>query len=208
MLLGSTLLAASLLNLSPAVETAPAPAPFHCQVPCGIYGDHLRVELLREHATTIEKAMQQIEELGKAETPNWNQLVRWITTKDDHAQTIQDQLSDYWLAQRIKAPEEGAEDGSRRKYLTQLMQNHRMATSAMKCKQTTDVENVAAFREALDAFAGAYFSEEDLEHVREHMNDGGHGRDGKDGEDGGDGGHEDHDHDHDHDDHDHAQGKR
>ena len=42
---------------------------------------------------------------------------------------------------------EGAEEGSRRKYFMQLMQNHAMATSAMKCKQTTDVANVTAFRD-------------------------------------------------------------
>ena len=32
----------------------------HCQVPCGIYDDAVRIIQLREHVTTIEKAMKQI----------------------------------------------------------------------------------------------------------------------------------------------------
>lgn len=167
MLIGTTLLAAALVSPAPAVEAPPAPAPVHCQVPCGIYGDHLRVEFLREHAATIEKAMKQIEEIGAAEAPNWNQLVRWTTTKEHHAQEIQDQLAQYWLAQRIKAPKEMKGDDQRR-YVTQLMANHSMTVAAMKCKQTTDVANVAAFLEALGTFEQAYFSEEDLKHIKEH----------------------------------------
>ena len=169
MLLGSTLLATALLGPAPApvATEAAAPAPVHCQVPCGIYGDHLRVKLLMEDAATIEKAMKQIAELGAAESPNWNQLVRWTTTKEQHAQGIQDQLAGYWLAQRIKAPKEMKGDGQRR-YIAQLMLNHRMTVAAMKCKQTIDTANVAAFRQALEEFQMVYFSEEDLRHIKGH----------------------------------------
>ena len=27
----------------------------HCEIPCGIYHDHMRIELLNEHVATIEK---------------------------------------------------------------------------------------------------------------------------------------------------------
>ena len=37
----------------------------HCQIPCGIYGDYTRIDLLREHIATIEKSMNQINELSK-----------------------------------------------------------------------------------------------------------------------------------------------
>ena len=120
-----------------------------------------------EDAATIEKAMKQIAELGAAESPNWNQLVRWTTTKEQHAQGIQDQLAGYWLAQRIKAPKEMKGDGQRR-YMAQLMLNHRMTVAAMKCKQTIDTANVTAFREALEEFQLVYFSEEDLRHIKGH----------------------------------------
>lgn len=188
MLTGITLAAALLLNapspaasaplLVPAVAPAqpaparPAVAPVHCQVPCGIYGDHLRTELLAEHTATIEKAMKQIEELGAAEKPNWNQLVRWVTTKDSHAQEIQDQVSAYWLAQRIKAPKASAGSaefkGQNERYMTQLIMAHRLTTFAMKCKQTTDLTNVEALRRSLEGLKVAYFSPEDVKHVHDH----------------------------------------
>ena len=44
----------------------------HCEIPCGIYGDQMRVEMLREHATTIEKSMSQIVAVGKASPVNQN----------------------------------------------------------------------------------------------------------------------------------------
>jgi len=169
--------AACLLVASPApaaaaaVSAAPAPVG-HCHVPWGIYGDMLGVDLLLEHMATIEKAMDQIEAIGATDKPNWNQLVRWVTTKDSHAQEIQDQVSAYWLAQRIKAPtgEAGTEAYAmaERKYMTQLMMAHRLTTFAMKCKQTTDATNVANLRASLETLKGAYFSPEDLEHHKSH----------------------------------------
>lgn len=184
MLTGITLAAALLVSspepgslAGPMAASAAAPATVvHCQVPCGIYGDHLRVQMITEDAATIEKAMKQIAELSAAETPNWNQLVRWITTKDEHAQKIQDQVSAYWLAQRIKAPAaaEGSEEYAtqNRAYMTQLVMAHRLTTFAMKCKQTTDIANVEGLRDSLKGLEGAYFSKADLEHI--------HGADHKD----------------------------
>ncbi len=203
----------STASVTPVVTPAAAPAAVHCQVPCGIYGDHLRIELLKEHAATIEKAMGEIERLGAEGSKNFNQIVRWVTTKDEHAQAIQDQLGDYWLAQRIKAPVQGGAAGME-KYTTQLVAAHGMITAAMKCKQTTDTANVASFLRSMDGLAAAYFSTEDLQHLRGHGADGADGAHGADGHDGADGAHgadghdgADHDHsdgghaDHDHDKH-------
>ena len=36
----------------------------HCQVPCGIYDDALRIVQLREDFHTIQKAMNQIKDEG------------------------------------------------------------------------------------------------------------------------------------------------
>ena len=151
--------------------TLGGPPALHCQVPCGIYGDKLRIDLLMEDIATIEKGMRQITELGSADHPNWNQLVRWIETKDEHAQKIQDQAAQYWLAQRIKAPASlNAPDAEAAwaKYNLQLTILHRMIVSAMKCKQTTDEANVAALRQAVKDLAASYFTKEDLEHLKGH----------------------------------------
>ena len=53
----------------------------HCEIPCGIYGDSLRVALIKEHITTIDKSMKQIASLSQESTVNYNQIVRWITKK-------------------------------------------------------------------------------------------------------------------------------
>jgi len=53
-----------------------ARARAHCEVPCGIYDDALRVRVIREDLATIEKAMKQIVALSKAPDRNANQLAR------------------------------------------------------------------------------------------------------------------------------------
>jgi nickel superoxide dismutase len=129
-------------SLPRAAEAPAEPAPVHCQVPCGIYGDLMRIDMLMEDAQTIEKGMAQVLEMEAAEKPNYNQIVRWITTKDDHAQHIQDMAGDYWFAQRIKAPAADADEAAGATYDSQLRHMHGIMTSAMKCKQTTDAANV------------------------------------------------------------------
>jgi nickel superoxide dismutase len=160
------------LGFALPTNAPPEPAaiqPFHCQVPCGIYGDTMRIDMLLEDAATIEKGMNEIAGFQAADSPNINQMVRWTVTKDEHAQKVQDQVSAYWLAQRIKLPAADADAAARAEYAQQLELLHRMTVFAMKCKQTTDVANVASLREAVSAFSGTYFSKEDLEHLREHQ---------------------------------------
>ena len=130
----------------------------HCEVPCGIYTDELRVELLKEHFQTIEKAKKKIEELKSAEVVNYNQLVRWINTKEEHAKLIQEIAEQYFLTQRIKFanPSEGKKYD---KYITQLTSMHQLIVYAMKSKQTTDVANVEKMKTALTSFEDSYFGE-------------------------------------------------
>ncbi len=131
----------------------------HCEVPCGIYNDELRIAMLYEHFTTIEKAMNQINELSGEADKNYNQIVRWITTKDDHANEIQHIATQYFITQRIKLPEtnEGPEF---EKYVEELSLLHQIIVYAMKSKQTTDVKYVEKLRTALEAFEESYFKGE------------------------------------------------
>lgn len=138
----------------------------HCEIPCGIYGDKTRIDILYEHVTTIEKSMQQIVALEKEESKNYNQLVRWITNKETHATEIQHIVTQYFMTQRVK-PKSGNDDVNA-KYIAQLTPLHAMLISAMKAKQTTDVAHCASLRSQIDAFSAAYFSAEDLEHIRSH----------------------------------------
>jgi nickel superoxide dismutase len=137
---------------------AAAQAHAHCQIPCGIYDDELRVQLIEEHITTVEKSMKQIASLAQEETANHNQLIRWVTNKESHAQEIQDIVSAYFMIQRINVPatQEGAEWDS---YIRRLTLLHQIQVYAMKAKQTTDLEHVATMRTLVKEFRTAYFGE-------------------------------------------------
>ena len=121
----------------------------HCEIPCGIYDDQMRIEMIAEDITTIEKAMNQITELSGQKAINYNQLVRWITNKDYHANKIQEVVYQYFMTQRIKTDTD--------KYEEKLVLLHKMLVAAMKCKQTTDLSHVETLRSLLKSLETLYF---------------------------------------------------
>lgn len=123
----------------------------HCQVPCGIYADDNVFAGMHKDQETIAKAMQQINELSKDPAKNANQLTRWINNKEKHAQAIQDTVAQYFLAQRVKTSE-----ADKAAYTQKLILLHQITVYAMKCKQTTDLENAKKLHIALDSFHNAY----------------------------------------------------
>ncbi len=130
----------------------------HCEVPCGIYNDELRIDLIKEHIQTIEKAMNQIIEIENSETINYNQLVRWINTKEKHAELIQEIADQYFLTQRVKFADPSDED-KYSKYINQLTYLHQIIVYSMKTKQSTDLKQVDNLNEALGNFEISYFGE-------------------------------------------------
>ncbi len=130
----------------------------HCEIPCGIYDDRARVEMIREHSRTIEKSMNKIRELQEQEDKSYNQLVRWITNKEEHANKIQKIVYQYFMNQRIKVvSQEDNEDYET--YVQQITLLHRMLVQAMKCKQTTDTAHIENLRTLVDRFENSYFDE-------------------------------------------------
>jgi nickel superoxide dismutase len=121
----------------------------HCEIPCGIYDDHMRIHMIEEHTTTIEKSMNQIVELSGQSPVNYNQLVRWVTNKEQHANELQEIVTQYFMTQRIKPDAKDYE-----KKVTVL---HKMLLAAMNCKQTTDLANVRELRALTSEFEGMYF---------------------------------------------------
>ena len=128
----------------------------HCEVPCGIYDDSVRVALIKEHITTIEKSMNSIIGLSKEATPNYNQLVRWVMNKEEHASKIQEIVSQYFLHQRIKLVDPSDKENYK-KYQERLELLHRMLVYAMKAKQSTDLANIENLRKTVTAFEESYF---------------------------------------------------
>ncbi len=129
----------------------------HCEVPCGIYDDQARVKTMYEHINTIAKCIGEINTLSKAEKPNYNQLVRWITTKDDHANQFQHIVTQYFMTQRLIPVKPGEKNYE--KYITELTQMHELLVKAMKCKQGTDAALPEDMRRILHDFQHSYFGE-------------------------------------------------
>jgi nickel superoxide dismutase len=130
----------------------------HCEVPCGIYDDSVRVALIYEHISTIEKAMNNIIELTQDTNPNYNQLIRWVMNKESHAEKLQEIVSQYFLHQRIKITDP-ADTEKYDKYVKSLTLLHEMLVFAMKTKQTTDLSFIEKLRETVHSFEEVYFHE-------------------------------------------------
>ncbi|MFT7538059.1 MAG: nickel superoxide dismutase [Lysobacterales bacterium] len=136
----------------------------HCEIPCGIYTDQLRTDLIAEHAKTIRKSMNKIEELSKDGDENYNQLIRWVDNKETHAKEVQEIFYHYFMTQRIK-PVDSKDKDAYAKYMTEITLLHKMLRTAMKTKQTTDEANVDTLEELLESFKMSYFGEDKAEHT-------------------------------------------
>ncbi|GAA4886171.1 superoxide dismutase [Ni] [Ferrimonas pelagia] len=123
------------------VALASPSALAHCQVPCGIYDDGARVKAMMEDATTIEKAITEMNALaGKKDVQSQNQFTRWVMNKESHASHIITVMAEYFLAQRVKPGED---------YEKKLKEHHAVILAAMKAKQSSDMNAVKALNEAI-----------------------------------------------------------
>lgn len=127
----------------------------HCQIPCGIFDDALRIKMMSESIYTIEKSMNEINTLSKQNPINYNQLVRWIKNKEEHGDEISRLVYFYFMAQRlIPIPKKDSQEYD--KYRTQLELLHQILVKAGEAKQTTDLGVVKTLRELLKKFEDAY----------------------------------------------------
>ena len=123
-------------------------AEAHCQVPCGIFDEKARIKALYEDATTIEKAMNEMNKLAeKDDAQSKQQFVRWTIAKEEHASRIITVTSEYFLTQKLKKVEKGEEGYAA--YLSSLELHHELLIAAMKSKQTTNTAAAERLREAI-----------------------------------------------------------
>jgi nickel superoxide dismutase len=130
----------------------------HCEIPCGIYDDRMRIDMLREHIDTIEKSMHEIEHLENAGEINYNQLVRWITNKEEHAEKFQYIVYQYFMTQRL-SPVSMEDKEAFERYDRQLRLLHEMLYYSMKTKQTLDRLNIEKLRDVVAEFEELYFAQ-------------------------------------------------
>jgi nickel superoxide dismutase len=127
----------------------PTNATAHCEIPCAIYNDEMRIKMIKEHISTIEKSMKQIMNIEKEEYHNSNQLIRWVMNKERHADELQEIITQYFMTQRIKL--------DTKDYEKKLGLLHQMVIFSMKCKQTTDLNHVNKLRNLVKDFQVLYF---------------------------------------------------
>ena len=141
----------------------------HCQVPCGIYDDAARIKQIQEDITTIQKAMKNINELSnnKSVPQDLNQLVRWVNTKEEHAQHIQDVIMQYFLAQRVKP--KNVNDEGYTKYVSLTISCQKIIFHAMKCKQNTEVSYSEILLKEVNLLIDSYFDDHGKLHLNELM---------------------------------------
>lgn len=124
-------------------------AQAHCQVPCGIYDDYARVTGMLEDVATIKKAVTMLAELsGKTDVQSQQQFVRWVNTKEMHAQKIISTISDYFLTQRVKNSQED--------YVQRLKDHHAVIVDAMKAKQNATMDPVTSLEAAVKVLVKYY----------------------------------------------------
>jgi len=121
----------------------------HCQIPCGIYDDFLRLQTMREDAETVQKSVDMMFALtGETDVQSQNQMIRWVMNKEEHAQDIIAIISDYYLTQRVKP--------NQKDYAERLQKHHAVILAAMKAKQNANNESVNALKKSIEALAGYY----------------------------------------------------
>lgn len=135
----------------------PASVSAHCQVPCGIFDNDNVISSMHTDWVTIDKAAKEIAKLSENPGENAHQLTRWIMNKESHAQAIQDKMLNYFLAQRLKLPEN---DGEKELYTKKLALCHEIIVAAMKCKQSTDPANVETLHKLLHSLEEHFGSKE------------------------------------------------
>ena len=142
----------------------------HCQVPCGIYDDAARIVIIHEDIQTIRKSITKINELsdGESSAQSMNQLVRWVNTKEEHAQHIQDIVLNYFLAQRIKPKEKGETEFENYVSLTTTCQ--KIIFHAMKSKQNTDLSLLDPLKRQINMLTDIYFDDHGKQHLKNLMN--------------------------------------
>jgi nickel superoxide dismutase len=143
------------LCLAMGVLAIPVRVASHCELPCGIYHDDLRFEMLAEDIETITKSMNEINSISAADDKNYNQLVRWVINKEEHAEKFIHIIEQYFMHQRIK-PVDPSDTDKYQAYLNLVELCHRMVVEAMKCTQTTDLQHVTNLTNLLEQFKQAY----------------------------------------------------
>ena len=145
----TTIVISAVIFAAILITLAPQKVQAHCQLPCGIYSDNVRIVMMQEDVETLEKSVHMMADLaGKRDVQSRNQFTRWVMNKDKHAQKIIETISNYFLTQRVKPSQDD--------YVERLKAHHAVIVSAMKVKQNSDEKYVKTLKESVIALLKYY----------------------------------------------------
>ena len=114
------------------------------------------------------KALEvELNKNNKTVPKDLNQLVRWVNTKEEHAQHIQDVIMQYFLAQRVK-PKNVSDEGYT-DYVSLTLSCQKIIFHAMKCKQNTEVSYSEILLKEVNLLIDSYFDDHGKQHLNELM---------------------------------------
>lgn len=154
----------TLLTTAAILFLSSGSAMAHCEIPCGVFDDGARFTSIMEHATTIEKSMNEINTHSDDEKPDYHTISRWTTNKEEHAKKVQKIASQYFLAQRVKVPKADASEQEKADYVMHTTLLHQIIVAAMKTKHGTDTAAVDVLRDLTEKYKAHYFKEHGHEH--------------------------------------------
>lgn len=103
--------------------------------------------------------MVKINELSAAgDALSFNQMTRWVMTKEEHCCKIITLVSEYCLCQRVKTSGVFATEGD---YIDALKAHHAVMQAAMKAKQTVDSAAADTLEHAVSDFSRMYLPSEE-----------------------------------------------
>ncbi|MFO7936500.1 MAG: superoxide dismutase [Ni] [Kiritimatiellia bacterium] len=134
------------------VALSPDKSNAHCQIPCGIYSDNVRVVMMLEDVETLAKSVAMLNELApKNDVQSKAQFARWVTNKEQHAEKIISTIANYYLTQRVKPAQDD--------YVERLKAHHAIIINAMKVKQNTEMKYVNTLKDSVQALLRYYPAE-------------------------------------------------
>ena len=89
----------------------------------------------------------------------FNQMTRWVLTKDEHCSKMIDLMANYCLCQRVKkpgAPGSPFADGDEGSYFEALKAHHAVMVAAMVAKQTVDEASVSTLERCVAEWEKMY----------------------------------------------------
>merc|ERR1719411_1052711 len=108
--------------------------------------------------------MVQINDLSKTGNPlNFNQMTRWVMTKEEHCKKIITLIGEYCLCQRVK-PHNAAKSPfkTEKDYVDALKAHHAVMIHAMKAKQNVDEKFAGNLEHAVGDFSKMYMPAEEM----------------------------------------------